>query len=71
MKDNKQKTVYTLSFYKNNFKRTMRFIGKKKTEKEHLRLKSIQKTFYPSLEDRNVLQLTNKYQEINNLQGEV
>ena len=36
MKDNKQKTVYTLSFYKNNFKRTMRFIGKKKKQNKNI-----------------------------------
>ena len=33
-------------------------------------LKSI-KTFYSSLENRNVLQLTSKYQKITYLQGEV
>ena len=49
MEDNEQKIVHSF-FYKNNFKRTMRF-----TEKEQSRLKSIQKTFYPSLENRNVL----------------
>ena len=43
----------------------MRFTG---TE-EQSRLKSLQKT-YPSLENRNMLQLRNKYQKITYLQGE-
>ena len=49
MKDNEQKTVHSF-FYKNNFKQTMRFPGKQ--EQEQLKLKSIQKTFYLSLENK-------------------
>ena len=45
MKDNKQKTVYTLSFYKNNFKRTMRFIGKKKNRKRTFKAEINTKNF--------------------------
>ena len=39
--------------------------------KTTIRLKSMQKTFYPSLENRNVISLINKYQKIIYLQDEV
>ena len=47
------KRHYTI-FYKNNFKRTMRFTGNKNRVRT-FKAEISTKTFYPSLENRNVL----------------
>ena len=50
MKDNEQKTVHS-SLLQEQLRKTK----KTRTKKEQSRLKSIQKTFYPNLENKNVL----------------
>ena len=69
MKDNEQKTVH--SFFIKTILKEQWDLLENKNEIEQSRLKSIREIFYPSLENRNILELTNKYQKITYLQGEV
>ena len=68
MKDSKQKAVHYF-FYKNNFKGTMRFTGKQnriRTVNAEISTKNSLSKF-----GKQKFIVINKYQEINNLQGEV
>ena len=69
MKDNEQKTVH--SFFIKTILKVQWDLLENKNKIEQSRLKSIREIFYPSLENRNILELTNKYQKIIYLQGEV
>ena len=69
MKDNEQKTVH--SFFIKTILKVQWDLLENKNKIEQSRLKSIREIFYPSLENRNILELTNKYQKITYLQGEV
>ena len=69
MKDNEQKTVH--SFFIKTILKEQWDLLENKNKIEQSRLKSIREIFYPSLENRNILELTNKYQKITYLQGEV
>ena len=67
MKDSEQTTSHSF-FIRTILKEQWNLLENKKNITINA---EINKTFYSSLENRNVLQLTNKYQKITYLQGEV
>ena len=69
MKDNKETTSHSF-FIRTILKEQLDLLENKKNIRT-INAEINKKTFYPSLENRNVLQLTDKYQKITYLQGEV